>query len=148
MATSVKLTFDSVDYTVLCQTVQVGWNNNIVAKPKVNGGSVVEAQTLGFENPTYTLQGVQLTEEAGTLMYSTLISMAKNQYDGSNGITLTVDYGSTSSKLLVGSDGTTTAIPVVVKSFSFPIAVKDGMYDNGSNKFYVPTLNINLQETA
>lgn len=143
---SVKLTFNSVEYKVLCQTVQVGWKNNVTAKPKVNGGTVVEAQTHSFENPTYTLQGVQLTEESGTLTYQALLQMAKNRYDGTNKVLLTVDYGVNTTKPLVGSNGTSTNIPVVITGFSFPINASDTY--SGSNSFYLPALTITLQETA
>lgn len=146
------MTFNSTVYQVFCQTVQVSWSNNTTAKPKVNGSTVVEVQTHSFENPTYTLQGVQLIEDVSSstftaLTYPTLLSMARNKYDGTNGITFSVDYGVSSSKYLVGSNGSTTAIPVVIKSFNFPINTMD-IYSDGSNKWHLPALTIVLQETA
>lgn len=146
MTAYVKLTFGGEDYIVKCQGVQVAFTANTTAKPKVNAGSVTEVQTHGFENPLYTLQGVQLTEESSTLTYGAILSMAKNKYDGTNGITLTVNYGVSADKLLVASDGVTTAIPVVVKSFNFPIPVAD-IYE-GASRFHLPVLSITLQETA
>ena len=146
----VKLTYNSTDYIVRCNSVQPAWTNNLEGKPDANGTSAVEVHTNSFENPMYNIQGVVITEEAGTLTYAALLTMAKVKYDGTSTtrITLTVDYGENSAKNLVSSDGSTTAIPVVVKSFSPTIAVSGGKFDTGSNKVFVPQGSIVLKETA
>ena len=149
---SVTLTYGGVPFTVYCNTVQVGWKNNNMAKSKANGGSVVEVVTQSFENPVYTLQGVHLVNEGlestSVMTYSDLLAMAKNQYTGSNAITLGFTYSqSGSTESLVGSDGSTTAIPVVIESFNFPINARN-KYSDGTNEYYIPVGTIVLRETA
>lgn len=141
--TFVKLTFDSTTYTIPCTSVTPAWNNNTVTSPKANGGSVSEIQTQSFDNPTYTITGAHFTGGAGSITYDALLAMAKLKYDGTNAITLEVRYGLTGSTIdLVGSDGSTTAITVILNSFNFPISTKDTLQG------YIPVGNIILQETA
>ena len=143
---NIKLTFNSNEYNVSCSNITIGWKSNTVAKANANGTEAVEVQTQSFENPSYSLQGVGLIEGAGNLTYAILLDMAKNKYNGSNGITLTVDYGVGGTDLLVGSDGTTTDIPVVIKSFNFPIDTKE--YDDDGTRRHILTGSIMLMETA
>lgn len=137
--TYIKLTYNGVEYKVPATGVTVGMQGNVFNKPNVNGDSVSVVQTQSFTNPLYTIQGVHFTGATGTLSYPVLLSMLKHKYDGSNAITLEVQYGD--SSLLVGSDGSSTLIPVVVKSFNFPIQTTDSV--NG----YMPIGSITLLET-
>ena len=137
--TYVKLTHDGTTYTVQATSVTVGGQANIVTTPDANGTEVTEVQTLSFANPIYNIQGVHFTGVADTLTYSALLDMLKHKYDGTNAITLQVRYGEDVD--LVGSDGTTTSIPVVVKNFNFPITTKD------SKDGYMPVASIQLVET-
>jgi hypothetical protein len=142
MAPIVTLTQTSINsgsaIRVLCDAVRVGWKNNVIVEPSANGTAVVEAQTQGFENPTYVLSGVHFTSIG--LTYAQLLSLAKIKYTGSNPITLSVTYGNGTS--LVGSDGTSTSIKVAIKDFSFPIDVTD------SKNGVMPIGSITLVETA
>lgn len=152
MTHNITLTFGGVTYGVLCQGVLIGWTNNTVSKPNANGTSVSEIQTQSFENPLYTLRNVELLESSSLygsamLTYPVLISMLKNKYDGTNGILLSVNYGASSSKKLVRSDGVTEDIPVVIKSFSPTIGL-DKTYDGSATTYNMTGFNLVLQETA
>lgn len=125
--------------TVVCSQVLVGMKRDVVTNPNANPTYLSYAQTQGVENPTYVLQGVMFTGGSGVLTYADLLTLLKLNYSGSNAPTLSVVYGTSTS--LVGYDGSTTAIPVVVKDFTFPIDVRD------SRNGYLPSLNINLVET-
>jgi len=147
----VKLTYGGSDYIVYCDTVVVGWKNNNVIKPNANGTSVVEAQTQGFDNPIYTLQRVHLKNEgletSTDMTYNDLLTMTKNQYNGSNAITLTFTFSNSgSTETQVGSDGS-SPIKVVIDTFNFPISATTE-YDDGTNKFHIPVGTITLRETA
>lgn len=143
----IKLTYGGTDYTVYCKGVKFGWTNNLVSKPYANGTIVSEVQTQTWENPIYTLSGVELVERSGALTYAKLMEMAKNKYDGSNGILLTVAYGYSTTKILPSSTGSTTGIPVVVKSFS-PAITLDRTYDGTDTVFSMTGFDLVLQETA
>ena len=137
--TYIKLTYDSTTYTVQGTSVTVGAQANITSNPDANGTGVTEVQTLSFNNLMYNIQGVHFTGTANTLTYVALLNMLKHKYDGTNAITLQVQYGDGTD--LVGSDGTTTSIPVVVKNFNFPIKTDD------SRDGYMPVASIQLVET-
>ena len=146
MANEVKLTYDGSDYIVKCTGVKIGYNPLVYSKPNANWIYPVEMQTQGIENPIYTLENVMLIDSASHLSSSLLLDMMTNQYDGTNGITLTVNYGREVDRLWTGIDGTTTAIPVVIRPFTINIPVED-VY-NGDSSFYLPGFNLVLQETA
>jgi len=137
--TYIKLTYNNTEYLVPATGVTVGMQNNVFSETSVNGSSVSEVQTQSFTNPLYNIQGVHFTGVSGTLTYGVLLSMLKHKYDGTNEITLEVRYGDSTD--LVGSDGLTTVIPVVVKSFNFPILTTD------SQDGYMPVGTIQLLET-
>jgi len=144
MTAEINLIYNGVTYKVLCNVVQIGGNKNVDVKPYTNSGGPVEGQTLSYENLTYTLQGVHYTGESGTLTWPAMLSMYRHGYDGDdtgvNGpIVLNVTYGNDVN--LVGTDGVTTDIRVLVKSFSLPIDAKD------SRNGYLPIGNITLVET-
>lgn len=78
---------------IRCNTVLVGMKKNNSVKPIENGTAQAEVSTMGFDNCTYSIQGVTITGEAGTLTYKNLLELLKLQYDGTNAPTLTVRYG-------------------------------------------------------
>ena len=137
--TYVKLTYSGTTYLVQATSVTVGGQANITSNPDANGTAVVEVQTQSFNNLAYNIQGVHFTGSAGTLTYHIMLEMLKQKYDGTNAITLQVQYGTSTD--LVGSDGATTSIPIVVKSFNFPIKTTD------SKDGYMPVATIQLIET-
>lgn len=137
--THIKLTHDSTTYLVNGIGVAVAGNVNLFNKPLANGTDIAEIQTQSYNNPNYSISGIHFTGVAGSLTYAALLSMYKNKYDGSNPIYLEVQYGDSDN--LVGADGTTTSIPVVVSSFTFPISTSD------SRKGYMPVASLNLTET-
>jgi hypothetical protein len=129
--------------TVRAVGVTVAWKNNNTADPYVNGTTAAKVQTQTFENPTYALTGVHFDGGNNVLTYADLLLLAKLRYNGSNSIKLTVVYGlAGSTSNLVASDGSTTAIPVVLRDFTFPIIVTE------STGGYRPVATINFQETS
>jgi len=137
--TYIKITYNSTTYVVNGTSVTVAGQSNTFSKPNANGTDIVEVQTQSFNNPLYNIGGIHFTGASGTLSYPILLSMLKHKYDGTNAITLEVQYGNGTN--LVGSDGVTTSIPVIVKSFNFPINTGDT--DDG----YMPVASLNLIET-
>jgi hypothetical protein len=148
-----KLTFNGTEYNVPCSGISVSGQKNVDIKPNANIDGPVEAQTMAFENLSFNIQGVRYTGTAGDLTYAALLSMYRHKYSGpaasgTNGpITLEVSYGPArvtggTETDLVGSDGVTTSIKVVVKSFTFPLNTQD------STNAYLPVGNITLVETA
>lgn len=132
---------------VHCQKVIVGWQNNTFSKSTPGDFTVSEVQKNSFDNPTIALQAVNLVDstisgDANSLTYAQLLSFAKNEYDGTSGTqtTLNITYGD--STQLVGSDGSTTAIPVEIESFNMTMDTTD------SDDAYVPTITITVRETA
>lgn len=116
-------------YTLDYDLVTVAYNVNVTAEPYANGSSVAEAQTQTFNNPTYALQGVIITERSGSVTYDKLREWATRQYNSSEKyLTLKIDYGDTSSTLLTDSSGATEGIRVVLKSFNASIG-KDRYID-------------------
>lgn len=141
---SVTITHASINagvpVRVMCGQVRVDWKNSVVSDSDALNTAVIEVQTQGFENPAMTLPNIKLTGAANTLTYAMILTLAKLQYTGSNAPTLTVNYGSSSQ--LVGSDGLTTSIKFVIKSFGLTIDASD------SKNAYLPIANIVILETA
>ncbi len=125
---------------VMCGRINLAWKNAVTAEPNALNTAVVEAQTQGFENPVMTIPNIKITGAANTLTYAMILTLAKIQYTGSNAPVLTCNFGSSSQ--LVGSDGATTSIKFVVKSFDFSVDVSD------SKNGYMPTANLVIVETA
>lgn len=125
--------------TILCSNVTVGFKRDTEMKPLANPGTLAKVQTQSQENPTYSIRGVNLTGASGTLTYSDLLTLAKINFDGTNAPTLTVKYGTATT--LVGYDGSTTAIPVILRDFTVNIDTKETL--NG----YIPQTTINFVET-
>jgi hypothetical protein len=101
------------------------------------------------------VNGIMFTGQTNTLTYPMLLTLLKHKYGGASAtganapIIMTLTYGSpTSGKYtgatqnLVGFDGTTTSIRVVISNFNFPIDVTD------SKEGYLPIASMTLLETA
>jgi hypothetical protein len=141
--TSVKLKHGAVTYTVPCIKVQAEARRAVSVKPNANPDDIVEAQTQGFENPVYTIQGVYFTGNARTgetvLTQKALLGMLKQNNTGSGDLKLVVQYGD--SDYLYSWDAVSSEIPVVMKAFTFPLDTTD------SKNSYMPVGNITLVET-
>lgn len=129
--------------TISARVLAVGFKRNTEAKPNVNGGSMAKVQTQSQENMTYSLNGVTFTGATGELTYADLLTLAKLNYDGTNAPTLAVAYGrGNAATSLIGFDGVTTAIKVIIKDFS-------GNFDTSdSDGAYRPSFTVNLVETG
>lgn len=139
----VKISHSSLTPTtvnIYCDNVSINWKNNIEAKPNANGTDIAEVNTKSFENPQYKLGNIHfLLSDTTSLQYSQLLALSKIKYDGTNAPTLQVQYGSGTN--LVGSDGISTSIKVIIESWDYPIDVKN------TKLGYMPIVNINLRET-
>lgn len=121
--------------------VTVGGKKNNIASPNANlNGSIVEVQTQSIENLTYNIPNVHFTGSSTVLSYADVLTLYRATFDGTNPAYLKVVYGTATS--LVGVDGTTVEIPVILQSFSFPVNVKD------SRDGYMPIGNLTFIETA
>ncbi len=125
--------------TVLASAVSVGLRKNITVQAPENGDNLGYVQTQSYENPRYAIRGVHFTGASGTLTYADVLNLIKLKYGDVAAPTLTVTYGTTST--LVGSDGTSTAIKVILESCDFPIDVSD------SKNGYMPVATLNFVET-
>jgi hypothetical protein len=143
--TAVTLKFGATSYTVYCNNVAVGWKNNNSGKPYVDNTTPYEVQTNTFDNPTYSIQGVQLVGSTGSLTYAALLSMSKSKYIGTNPIYL---------KFYIGMDGTITQVPdstgttgtdgikVILDSWNMNVVHQE------SAEGKIPTLTLTFRETA
>ncbi len=114
----------SESYDVDCNTISIGFNNQIVAKPSANGGEVVEVQKQSFENPTYVLNGVEISNRSGSLTYNKLLEWAKLDTTGDgNYLVLDVDYNTSSTVTLPDSAGDTDGIKVVIRSYNVSLGL-------------------------
>jgi hypothetical protein len=137
--TFIKLIHNGTSYTVNATGVSVAGQTNIFNNPNANGNEIVEIQTQSYNNPTYSISGIHFTGVSGTLSYPNLLSMYRHKYNGTNPIYLVVSYGTSSS--LVGADGVSTSIPVVMKSYTFPLNTGD------SRNAYLPVASATFIET-
>jgi hypothetical protein len=144
----VKLTHPSINsgtaVTVLCDQINIGGKKNISNNAYVGGTVQSEIHTQAFENLGIQMQGIHFTGQTNTLTYPMLLTLYRAKYDGlaDTTCTLNVVYGSGTQTTLVGVDGSTTNIKVVMESFNFPISTKD------SKGAYMPVGSINWVETA
>jgi hypothetical protein len=120
--------------------LQIGLKANTSVNPKPNGTAVTEVQTHSFENPRYTIQNVQLGPGATDLTIAQLHAMVKLAFDGTNPIYLRCQYGGDVD--VVGSDGITTEIPVLLESAPVVIDPTD------SKDAYRPVVNLTFTETG
>lgn len=138
---NVTLRINNTNYIVRCNSVTTGWKNTNSGKPAVNSSTPYVKQTGSFDNPIYTISNIMLTGEEGTLTYPALLTMAKNQYIGTNPIYLKFYDGTTQVPDSTGTTGT-YGIKVVLDSFN-----KNNNHLE-SKEATIPTLSITLSETA
>ena len=68
---------------ILCNGVTVSGNKNVDSTPNANiGTGPVEVQTQSFENLTYNINGINYTEESGTLTWDNVLTLYKSKYTG------------------------------------------------------------------
>lgn len=136
--TSVKL---------LSGSVSIGYKLNTTAKPPASGNDLAEVQTQNYENPIYTISGIRLSQESGTLTQKNLLELIRSRYDGTNSHTLNITHsnytkdGETAVIALSNTDLATTDIPVILDSATYNINVA------GSTNAYLPTLTLIFKET-
>lgn len=143
MTATITITFGGTTYSAFCRRLIVSGKTNTDAKPDVNGADAVSVQTLSYENPKYVFDGVELTGTARAgetaLTYAKVLDIYRNRYDGTNGVTVSCIYGTSTN--LVGVDGTTTNIPVVLSDYSLPLDAKD------SKDAELPSMKLTFMET-
>ena len=143
----VTLTHPSINsgtaVTVLCDQINIGGKKNISNNSYVNGTSQAEIHTQSYENLAYQVQGIHFTGGANTLTYPMLLTLYRAKYDATAATTCTLNivYGAGTTSTVVGVDGSTTNIKVVMESFNFPLSVKE------SKNAYMPVGSINFVET-
>lgn len=142
--TIVTLKYSGTSYNVYCNNISIGWKNNNSGKPYVNNTTPYSVQTNTFDNPIYTVQGVQLVGSSGSLTYAALLTMSKVQYTGSNPIYL---------KFYTGVDGVLTQVPdstgttgtdgikVILDSWNMNVV------HNDSAEGKIPTVTLTFRET-
>jgi hypothetical protein len=127
---------------VLCSQVSVSAKKNNVNKPDANINGTTEVHTQSYENLKYAVNGIHFTNETNTFQYRDLLALLRHKYTGSNKVTMEVSYGKTPDAIsLYAADGTTTAIPVILETFNFPIDVTQTISG------YRPVLSMTLVET-
>jgi hypothetical protein len=126
--------------TVLCDSIRVSGKKSNIKKPNANlNGSIVEVQTQSIENPSYVVANVNITGGSGTLTYSHILSLYRLAFTGYNPVYLKFVSGSSTG--LVGVDGSTTEIPVILESF-------DIVYNHlSSAEGSIPLVNLTFVET-
>jgi hypothetical protein len=148
MAARITLAHPSINsgnpVNVFCNQVTVSGKDNITDDPYVNGVQQSEIHTQSFENLKYSIQGINFTGAAASLAYTDVLTIYKNRYDTTAATTckLRVVYGYGTAKTLVGVDGTTMDIKVVMEGFNFPIDAKN------TKEGYMPVGSITFVETA
>jgi hypothetical protein len=143
---TVTLTHPSINsglaVTIFCDSIVITGKKNIGNEPYVAGTAQAEVHTQSFGNLAINMGGIHFTGAANTFTYPMLLTLYRAKYDKTtpNTCYLNVTYGG--STALVGVDGTTTNIKVVMESFNFPVSTKD------SKNAYMPVGSINWIETA
>ncbi len=123
---------------IKCNNLTISGRKNIKNDPNANGLDKVEVQTQSFNNPIYSVSGINFTGEIGTLTMSHLWQLLKLKYDGTNPILLSGTYGNGTKLIGINAE---LEIPVIMDSFNFNISTRDTL--NG----YMPSGNITFIET-
>ncbi len=121
---------------LLCNGITPSGNKNNVQKPDANGDALVEVQTQSYENLKYTILGLNITGQAGTLTYNDILTLYTQKYNGSNYSTLNVTYGDGS--VLNGLSGSTDIKVIMEGQFNMPFnvtQVKNAAIPKGSITF-------------
>ena len=153
MTATVTITSSNLTGTtvrLLCSSVTLGVKKNISNKPIENGTELAEIQTQSFNNPTYTINSLKITNATGTFSTINLLELMALKYSGTNAPTLTITYGYTdpvrgySEQTLphwTSSGIVTTAIPVILDTGNVNIDVKD------SKEGYMPIGSLTFIQT-
>ena len=121
---------------ILAGSVGVSGKKSIDISPSANIKGPVIAQTQSFENLTFNIQRVLFTESTDTITMEDVLTLYRHKFNNSDPAYIEAMYGE--DKMLYGSDGVTTKIPVVLETFNFPIdmkTTKDGYIPSGSLVF-------------
>jgi hypothetical protein len=116
--------------TIYCRgaSLTYGFKPLTRTTPLVNSFKLAETMVTGFENPKIVLSGYIDTNnlKSSTIQHSSLLSIAKNEYDGTEekSLYLTVVTGKNDAPLYA-TDATTSTIKVAVESFDIVIDTKD-----------------------
>jgi hypothetical protein len=149
----VSLTLTSSDLTpsvvrILANTVNVGIKKNNTTQPIENGINLAEVETQSVNNPTYSIQGVSITGETGTLTYDHVLKLSALHFNGTNAPRLTLTYGKPTAvtlshlKYVTGNlTPTSESIPVILESANFNFSAKD------TASGYIPQGSLTFVET-
>lgn len=121
---------------ILAGSVGVSGKKSIDISPSANIEGPAIAQTQSFENLTFNIQRVLFTESTDTITMEDVLTLYRHKFNNSDPAYIEAMYGE--DKMLYGSDGVTTKIPVVLETFNFPIdmkTTKDGYIPSGSLVF-------------
>jgi hypothetical protein len=131
---------------VYCNSVSIGLSKANSIKPIENGTALAEVSTTGLNNPTYTLNGVSITGQSGTLTYTNVLELMALKYTGANAPTISIVYGkagttTTLPHLNSSLSVATEAIPVVLQSANITFDAKEtqGAYLPGGTLTFVET---------
>jgi hypothetical protein len=108
---------------VYASALRVSHKKNNTVAPLENGTAAAYVQTNSYENPRYVLDNVMLQSDTGYLTYTDVLTLLRTKYGVTNAPTITIAYGTAST--LVGVDGTTTAIKVILDSADFSFDTRD-----------------------
>ena len=133
---------------ILAGSVGISGKKSIDISPSANIEGPAIAQTQSFENLTFNIQRVLFTEEVfnsgdvdeiSSITMEDVLTLYRHKFDNSNPAYIEAMYGE--DKMLYGSDGVTTKIPVVLETFNFPVDMKTTK--NG----YIPSGSLVFKET-
>ncbi len=144
MTSSAYIIFSGFDTTatrlVSAQSITASGKKNNSVQPLENGTALARVQTQSYDNPRYTMSGVVINlANTSSIQYSDILELYTMRYDGTNPAKLRVTYNTTSQ--LTDTDGTTTDIPVILESYTWPIDMGD------SRDGYRPTVTLNFVGT-
>lgn len=123
---------------IVAPIVNVSGTKNLTKTPIANGTDYVEVQTNSYENFTYSISNAYLTHETNTLTWNDVITLYKQQYDGTNYSTLNVTYGDGTA---LNGLSESSDIKVILNTVSI------GMDTRGTKNSYRPVMNLTFVET-
>lgn len=146
---SVSITLPSgTTKTILTKNVLVGLRKINTINPNANLSSgLANVQTQGVNNPTYNMNVTfdNTLSAAAYLQYTDLLDLVAHNYNQTNEARLSIYYGkSPNAVILPAYDKTTSGIPVILDSASFPLDVTDskGAYQQSVSITFVETKNV------
>lgn len=145
-APSVSITLPSgTTKTILTKNVLVGLRKINSVNPNANLSSgLANVQTQGVNNPTYNMNVTfdNTLSPAAYLQYTDLLDLVQHNYDQTNEARLFIYYGKAPNAVILPAfDKTTSGIPVVLDSGSFPLDVSDskGAYQQSVSITFIET---------